>query len=157
MLEMFLYNWQIRNDWFEWCLDLSFEELTKKRIGGMGSILHNLYHVIDCEQLWINQMNSTPVIESNIDLITNLEDVINFSNESKQNTYDFIQRWISIQDNQVLKITNKKGITYTFSYEKILLHIISHETHHIGQLSIWSREIGIKPVSSDILFREPNY
>lgn len=157
MLEMFLYNWQIRNDWFEWCLDLSFEELTKKRIGGMGSILHNLYHVIDCEQLWINQMNSTPVIESNIDLITNLEDVINFSNETKQNTYDFIQRWISIQDNQVLKITNKKGITYTFSYEKILLHIISHETHHIGQLSIWSREIGIKPVSSDILFREPNY
>lgn len=157
MLEMFLYNWQIRNDWFEWCLELSFEELTKKRIGGMGSILHNLYHVIDCEQLWINQMNGTTVIESNIDLITNLEDVINFSNETKQNTYDFIQKWISNQDNQVLKITNKKGITYSFSYDKILHHIISHETHHIGQLSIWSREIGIKPVSSDILFREPNY
>ncbi|MDF2066445.1 DinB family protein [Bacillus sp. Cr_A10] len=154
---MFLYNWQIRNDWFEWCLDLSFEELTKKRIGGMGSILHNLYHVIDCEQLWINQMSGTPVIESNIDLITNLEEVINFSNETKQNTYNFIQKWISNQDNQVLKITSKKGITYSFSYDKILQHIISHETHHIGQLSIWSREIGIKPVSSDILFREPNY
>ncbi|WP_269432442.1 DinB family protein [Bacillus sp. FJAT-22090] len=95
---MFLYNWQIRNDWFEWCLELSFEELTKKRIGGMGSILHNLYHVIDCEQLWINQMNGTPVIESNIDLITNLEEVINFSNETKQNTYNFIQKWISNQD-----------------------------------------------------------
>ncbi len=30
------------------------EELTKKRMGGMGSIPHNLYHVIDCEQIWIN-------------------------------------------------------------------------------------------------------
>ena len=66
MLEMFLYNWQIRNDWFEWCLELSFEELTKKRIGGMGSILHNLYHVIDCEQLWINQMNEPATVQFTI-------------------------------------------------------------------------------------------
>lgn len=54
MVDMFLYNWQIREEWFDWCETLSNEELVKKRIGGMGSILHNLYHVIDCEQIWIN-------------------------------------------------------------------------------------------------------
>ena len=50
-MDSFLYNWQIREEWFEWCETISLEELTKKRIGGMQSILHNLFHVIDCEQI----------------------------------------------------------------------------------------------------------
>ncbi|MFS0559452.1 DinB family protein [Terribacillus sp. 179-K 1B1 HS] len=41
----------MRKDWFDWCKTISYEELTKKRD---GSILHNLFHVIDCEQIWIN-------------------------------------------------------------------------------------------------------
>ena len=36
MLDMFLYNWQVREDWFNWSRNIPIEELTKKRIGGMG-------------------------------------------------------------------------------------------------------------------------
>lgn len=60
MLDMFLYNWQVREDWFKWCKSLSLEELQAERIGGMGSILKNLIHVIDCELLWINYMLEEP-------------------------------------------------------------------------------------------------
>ncbi|PLR86418.1 hypothetical protein CVD25_07745 [Bacillus canaveralius] len=34
----------------------------------------------------------------------------------------------------------------SFPYKKVIQHVITHEIHHIGQLSIWSRELGIKPV-----------
>lgn len=41
-------------------------------------------------------------------------------------------------------------------YEKgrILRHLIAHEIHHIGQLSIWSREMGIEPVSASLIDRD---
>ena len=78
MLDMFLYNWQVRDDWFEWCGHLPTEELLKKRVGGMGCILHNLYHVVDCEQIWINQLNNSDVIAKDISTITDLNHVIDF-------------------------------------------------------------------------------
>ena len=154
MIDMFMYNWQIREEWFEWCETLSTEELVKKRIGGMGSILHNLYHVIDCEQIWINQMQGTPVMESDIKNITTLNDVQTFSDLTKPVTLNFIKSYKREGNEKVLVLKRKDGSTKSLPYDKVLGHIFTHEIHHIGQISVWSRDIGIKPVSSDLIFRD---
>ena len=49
----FGYNCQLRDEWFEWCHQLSKEELLKKRTGGVGSILYTLLHIIDVEYSWL--------------------------------------------------------------------------------------------------------
>ncbi|GAA0596805.1 hypothetical protein GCM10009001_11160 [Virgibacillus siamensis] len=49
MLKLFEYNWQVRDDWFTWCEALPEEELLKKRIGGIGSIMYTLFHIVDVE------------------------------------------------------------------------------------------------------------
>jgi len=154
MIDMFMYNWQIREEWFEWCETLSTEELVKKRIGGMGSILHNLYHVIDCEQIWINQMQGTPVMESDIKNITTLNDVQTFSDLTKPVTLNFIKSYKREGNEKVLVLKRKDGSTKSLPYDKVLGHIFTHEIHHIGQISVWSRDIGLKPVSSDLIFRD---
>ena len=151
---MFLYNWQIREEWFKWCEIISNEELTKKRIGGMGSIIHNLFHVIDCEQIWVNRMLGTPVLINDINTISTLNDVKNFSNLTKPVTQNFLTSFTSETEDKILVVKRKNGITKSISYDKIIKHIASHEIHHIGQLSVWSREIGLKPVSSDLIFRD---
>ncbi|MFJ7971523.1 DinB family protein [Psychrobacillus sp. NPDC096389] len=151
---MFLYNWQIREDWFKWCETISNEELLKRRVGGMGSIIQNLFHVIDCEQIWVNQMQGTPVIIQDIHLVSSLKEVKEFSNVTKTETLNFIQSYFSEGEEKSLIIQRKNGTTKSLSFDKIISHIISHEIHHIGQLSIWSREIGMKPVSSDLIFRD---
>ncbi|MGG0670728.1 DinB family protein [Lederbergia citrisecunda] len=150
---MFLYNWQVRADWFTWCESLSEEELQAERIGGMGSILKTLSHVIDCELIWVNNMLEKPVVYAEKDTISNLHDVIRYSNFMKEKTMNFLRDWTVDSENKIVEITSRNGNTYSFTYGKIIRHIISHEIHHIGQLSIWSREIGIKPVSSDLIFR----
>jgi uncharacterized damage-inducible protein DinB len=154
MLGMFSYNWQVREDWLNWSQQISIEELTKKRTGGMGSILHNLFHVIDCEQIWVNQMNGTPVILKDINGISTLDEVIEFSNSTKLITQRYIQSWTPECEEKIFELTRRNGDTSRFTYGKIMRHIISHEIHHIGQVSVWSRELAIKPVSSDLLFRE---
>lgn len=151
---MFLYNWQVRDDWFNWCETLSLEELRKKRVGGMGSFLHNLFHVIDCEQIWVNQMQGTPVIIKDINKISSLEEVKIFSEQTRKVTQNFIKSYTSEGKDKVLEKNNRNGTTKLFPYDKIIRHIVSHEIHHIGQLSVWSREIGLKAVSSDYIFRE---
>jgi uncharacterized damage-inducible protein DinB len=151
---MFLYNWQIREEWFSWCETISNEELTKKRIGGIGSILHNSFHVIDCEQIWVNQVQGTPVIIKDINNISNLNDIKTFSNLTKPVTQSFIKTYISEGKDKILVVKSKNSTTNSLSYNKVISHIISHEIHHIGQLSVWSREIGMKPVSSDLIFRD---
>jgi len=42
----------------------------------------------------------------------------------------------------------------TYYKGEILRHIIVHEIHHIGQLSSWSKEIGIPVVSSNFVGRD---
>jgi len=151
---MVKYNWQIREEWFKWCETISHEELTKKRIGGMGSVIHNLFHVIDCEQIWVNQMQGTPVIIKDINKVSSLNDVKTFSNLTKPVTQSFIRSYTSEAEDRGLVVKRNNGTTRSIPYDKIISHIISHEIHHIGQLSVWSREIGLKPVSSDLIFRD---
>ncbi|MGD6803870.1 DinB family protein [Rossellomorea aquimaris] len=151
MLDMFRYNWQVRQDWFEWCRELPQEELAKERTGGMGSILATLFHVANGEQIWINSMQGTPVIIK--EGVTSLEEAVEFTELTKPITEQFIQSWNNELALKTLTKKRRDGSEITFTYEKIIKHLIAHEVHHIGQLSIWSREIGRKPVSSDLIFR----
>ncbi|WP_171910665.1 DinB family protein [Rossellomorea aquimaris] len=41
-----------------------------------------------------------------------------------------------------MSVTIRNGNTYDFPLKKVLFHIVTHEVHHIGQLSVWSRETG---------------
>lgn len=154
MYELFKYNWQIREDWFKWCEELSNDELIKKQTGGMGSILRNLYHVIDCEQLWINQMKGTSVIQKDISAITNLKEIRDFSTLTKTMTEQFIQDYSARNERKILIYQKNNGEELRFSYEKILHHIITHEVHHMGQLSVWAREMGKMPVPSDLMLKD---
>ncbi|GLB61898.1 hypothetical protein NCCP133_40270 [Cytobacillus sp. NCCP-133] len=53
MLSLFRYNWQVRDEWFEWCRRLSPKELKAKRTGGTGSILQTHFHIVDVEYSWV--------------------------------------------------------------------------------------------------------
>lgn len=56
MYTFFQYNWQVRDEWFTWCEQLTKEELLKERIGGHHNILHTLLHIIDVEYSWVRAM-----------------------------------------------------------------------------------------------------
>lgn len=99
-------------------------------------------------------MNGTPVIVKDINDISTLDEVMEFSNSTRLTTQGFIQSWTSDLEEKVFEMKRRNGDTSCFTYGKIMRHIISHELHHIGQLSVWSRELDIKPVASDLLFRE---
>ena len=153
MLTLFQYNWHVRDDWFQWCESIPEEEFHKERIGGMKSIRETLIHIIDCELLWLNAMLETKIVYAARNEIADLNAAKAYSAYVKARTEKFIEKLPSDYEERIVKVTRRDGTILHFSQKKILAHIITHEIHHIGQLSIWSRELTLKPISSDLIIR----
>ena len=62
----------------------------------------------------------------------------------------FLQLWSGDLESKILK-TSWTDKTYT--YGEILRHVIVHEIHHIGQISVWARELNLQPVSANLIGR----
>ena len=154
MYSLFQYNWQVREDWFNWCQSIGEEEFHKERIGGMKSIRETFIHIVDCELIWLNSMVEEKIMYENRDIIRKLSDIRAYSTFVKSHTEKFIEQLPSDYENRIIEVKRRNGDVIQFTQKKILAHMITHEIHHIGQLSIWARELNLKPVSSDLIFRD---
>lgn len=142
---LFRYNWQVRNDWFSWCEEMSVEELLKLRVGGVGTVLRTLFHIVDVEQAWILQgLQSKPEFHYRYEDYQSLVAVRKLSDSCRPRIWDFVQKWSDDLENN--KLDN-------FTYGEVMRHVIAHEIHHIGQLSIWARELGRQPVTANLIGR----
>jgi uncharacterized damage-inducible protein DinB len=152
MKSLFQYNWQVRDEWLSWCETISLEELLKPRFGGVGGILQTLFHVIVVEYSWICDLTGHPDIEDRWERQVSLDNVVSLSRKLHPVVRDFVTNWTDMQERRtvVVKLTGKEQ---TFQYGEVLRHVIAHEIHHIGQLSVWAREIGREPVSANLIGR----
>jgi len=135
----------------KWCEELPYEELIKERSGGMKTILHNLYHVVYCEHIWVSQLLGINVNLQPIEKIQTLQHVREFEELTKERTLLWFDQEASFRE-AVLDLRGRQ-----FSHTKVMMHIATHEVHHIGQLSVWSREIGRVPVNCDLLPRDVEF
>jgi uncharacterized damage-inducible protein DinB len=149
MLKMFQYNWQVRDEWFHWCENVSEEELLRKRVGGVGNILQTLFHIADVEWSWIRIIQGKPDFQEDFNSFMSLELVRKLSDSFHTEVEAFLQTWTNDMDGLV--VTDPWGREFTQG--EILRHVIAHEIHHVGQLSVWSRELGLAPVSPNFINR----
>ncbi|WP_066316200.1 DinB family protein [Bacillus sp. FJAT-29814] len=150
---LFRYNWLVREDWYRWCEELSEEELLQNRTGGMGSILHTLFHIVDVEWSWIRLIQGKPDFQENFDDYKSLSKVRELDAAFHVEVENFVNNWNASMENQVFYDTLPDGRIETDTWGEIMRHIIAHEIHHSGQLSIWARELGRKPVSANLIGR----
>lgn len=152
MFTLFRYNWQIRDEWFDWCEQLPFDELIRTRVGGIGGILHTLFHVVDAEGSWIGALASQPDPKPKFEDYMSADKLRNLSHEFRSQVQPFLADWTSELENKTISVDWNPGEVYT--YGEVARHVIAHEIHHIGQLSVWSREIGLQPVSANLIGRK---
>ena len=151
VLYFFKYNWQVRNEWFDWCNQLPIEELLKERTGGVGSIFGTLFHIIEVEYSWVRGIQGKEDIVYEFTDYNTLEKVKSLSDQFQNEVAEFLnQNSAGLNE----KIVNVPWDEEKYTVAEILHHIIAHEIHHIGQLSVWARELGFKPVSANFIGRE---
>lgn len=153
MITLFRYNWQVRDEWFAWCKEVPEDELTRQRVGGVGSILKTLFHIVDVEQSWIRALQGNPDIEYSFESYPTLARVMELSRHCRAEVEPFIMNWRPDMESRVLTGTKHDGTPFSYTYGEVLRHVIVHEIHHIGQLSVWAREMGRAPVSANLVGR----
>ena len=141
----------IREEWYKWCEDVPLEELLKNRTGGVGGILHTLFHIIDVEWSWIRVLQGKPDFQESFEGNQSLEKVKELEELFKKEVEEFVGNWNSELENKLLQETRQDGSIETLMWGEVMRHTIAHEIHHVGQLSIWSREIGKRPVSANLI------
>ncbi|MDR9853694.1 DinB family protein [Paenibacillus sp. VCA1] len=143
---LFRYNWQVRDEWFQLLKRIPEEELIKERAGGMGSILRTLFHIVDVEQAWILlALQQLPGSHFKFEDYNNLDAIERLSYSCRAEVEVFVNNWSNELEENILD---------DFTFGEIMRHVIAHEIHHIGQLSVWIRELGFDPVSANVIGRE---
>ncbi|MFZ7942447.1 DinB family protein [Neobacillus sp. 19] len=153
MKTFFLYNWMVREEWYQWCEGLSEEELLRTRTGGVGGILHTLFHIVDVEWSWIRLLQGKTDFEESFEEYKSLNQVRKLDAEFRTEVESFVNNWDDSKENQLFYDTLPDGKMVTDTWGEVMRHVIAHEIHHIGQLSIWARELGKKPVSANFIGR----
>jgi len=150
---LFRYNWMVREDWYRWCEDVDEEDLLAERIGGVGGILHTLFHIIDVEWSWLQILQGKPDFQENFKDYRSLQKIRELDAKFRIEVEQFVREWDESMENRLFQETMPDGRVDTDTCGEIMRHVIAHEIHHIGQLSIWARELGKKPVSANLIGR----
>lgn len=153
MKMFFHYNWMVREEWYQWCEGISEEELLKKRTGGVGSILQTLFHIADVEWSWIRLLKGEDDFQESFDEYRSLSKVRELDAQFRTEVEEFVANWDTSMEHKQLHFTEKDGTVVTDRWGEVMRHIIAHEIHHIGQLSVWARELGKEPVSANLVGR----
>jgi uncharacterized damage-inducible protein DinB len=142
---LFRYNWKVRDEWFELLEQIPEYELQRTRVGGMGSILHTLFHIVKVEQAWIlGALQQLTRAQYSYDDYSTLDQIKELSSTCRIDVENYVQKWSGELEKNTLD---------SFTFGEVMRHVIAHEIHHIGQLSIWVRELGYDPVSANLIGR----
>ncbi|MFP3387229.1 DinB family protein [Brevibacillus sp. SIMBA_040] len=150
MKMLFQYNWQVRDEWFEWCKQLSTEQLLQQRVGGAGTILYTLFHIADVEYSWLRGVQGKPDMVVAYKDHQSLQQVKALSDAWREELSSFLEVWSGEQENEMVRVPWSED---EHTKGEIIRHVIAHEIHHMGQLSIWVRELGYKPISANVIGR----
>lgn len=153
MKTLFQYNWMVRDEWYQWCESVNEQELLQTRTGGVGGILKTLFHIADVEWSWMMILQGKPAGLEDFEEFNSLEKVRGLDSKYRQEVEVFVREWEPSFENRLLKLPEPDGTVETHTWGEVMRHIIAHEIHHIGQLSVWSREMGKKPVSASLIGR----
>jgi len=154
MKTLFQYNWQVRDEWFALCEDIPNDELLKTRTGGVGGILKTLFHIVDVEYSWIlGLQGKVRSKEEHFEAHRSLRQVRDLSIQFHAEVEPFVKSWTSEMEHKELTTQRGNGEWITYKHGEVMGHVIAHEIHHIGQLSVWAREIGQEPINANLLRR----
>ncbi|WP_342505083.1 DinB family protein [Sporosarcina sp. FSL K6-2383] len=148
MIKLFEFNWQVRDEWFEWCYQLSKEELIKERTGGVRSILYTLFHIIEVEYSWLRGIQGKEDLVVQFADYNTLDKIKSLSDTFRKEIVEFLKLGLDELKKEIVSVSWDED---KYIVDEILHHIVIHEIHHIGQLSVWARELELCPVSANFI------
>ena len=98
-------------------------------------------------------LQDKPEFEESFEAYSTLAKVRDLSKQFHTEVQSFVASWTPEMEHNELTLPRPNGEPISYKHGEIMRHAIAHEIHHIGQLSVWARELGREPVTANLIRR----
>ncbi|MED3563418.1 DinB family protein [Bacillus xiapuensis] len=156
------YEWvrQTRRTLLDFCTQIDPNDFTRRNGFALQNVRDTLVHIADCYVAWLGSF----VLEKTKKPITPKDERHHFNvekiNEHFEQVDSIVNEFFERHGNQFNKVMEKKipwreaSETLSITPGKLLMHTITHEFHHKGQIVAMLRQMGYEPPNTDVLGTE---
>jgi uncharacterized damage-inducible protein DinB len=152
LLELYDYNRWANRRALDAASRVPPEDFIREVGGSFGSLRNTLAHVYGTEWVWLERCRGTS--PPSLPAASEFPDAAAI--RSKWETVEgerrrFLEALDPARLAESLTYTNFRGERWTYTLERILLHVVNHSTYHRGQVATILRQLGATPLSTDLL------
>ncbi|HTU35009.1 MAG TPA: DinB family protein [Candidatus Acidoferrum sp.] len=146
------YNSWANHRTLDSCAALTAEQFTRDMVSSFRSVRDTLAHIYGAEWLWLERWHerAPATLPSPADF-PNLETLRTRWTEHDRNLRAYIDALTPATVQRVIKYKNTRGTAYEGPIEPMLSHVINHSTYHRGQVVTLLRQLGVTPVTTDLI------
>lgn len=147
---LFDHNLACRESLLDTLEQMSTEEFVRNRGVGKGSMRNILVHLMNTERGWISFLNSRESSDIEPESLDSIQSIREIWSKVHEETREFMD---NLGEDKLLHVKSVKwdNQTVSFTVGKVLLHIVTHETHHRGVLAGLIRQQGMDSPSFDMI------
>ena len=132
---------------------LSPEQFAKDLNSSHAGIQGTLFHIMGAEEIWFKRWRGespgsfgTAKEYPSLDLLSDHWDMV------EHEIMGFCHMLKTDEDlKKIIAYRNLKGEAYSQPLERLMQHLVNHSTYHRGQVVTMLRQLGVKPVATDLV------
>lgn len=136
----------------EACAALTDEQFTRNLGNSFPSVRDTLFHICGAEWIWLERWHgrSPAAIPAAADY-PHLEAVRRRWAEVERDLLDYVASLTPEDLQRVMNFKTLAGVPHAQPLWQCLQHLANHSTYHRGQITTMLRQLGAKPVSTDMI------
>lgn len=149
---LYAYNSWANHRMLDSCAGLSPEQFTRDLSSSFRSVRDTLAHIYGAEWLWLERWHGRipNALPSPADF-PDFDSVRSRWAQLETNLDSFISALTSSELERIIKYKNTQGVPFEGPLWPMLQHVVNHSTYHRGQIATLLRQLGAKPVSTDLI------
>jgi uncharacterized damage-inducible protein DinB len=134
------------------CAELSLEQFTRDLGSSFRSVRDTLAHIYGAEWIWLERWHGRipSALPSPADF-PDFDSVRSRWAQHEANLDSFIVSLTPRELERVIKYKNTQGTPFEGPLWPMLQHVVNHSSYHRGQIATLLRQLGAKPVSTDLI------
>jgi uncharacterized damage-inducible protein DinB len=134
------------------CAALTQDQLTRDLGNSFGSVRDTLVHIVGAQMIWLDRLHGAPPAGmAKPEAYPDMAAVRAQWAETESTLRAYVSGLSAADLDRILEFSNAKGVVFRDQIGNILQHLANHGSYHRGQITTLLRQLGAKPVSTDMI------
>jgi uncharacterized damage-inducible protein DinB len=146
------YNSWANHRMLDSCSTLNGEQFTRDLGSSFRSVRDTLAHIYGAEWLWFERWHARiPMALPSPADFPDLQTLRERWAEHERNLDTYIASLTPSELQRIIKYKNTQGVPFEGPIWPMLQHVVNHSSYHRGQIATLLRQLGAKPVATDLI------